>query len=102
MKNPLFRTAGFFFVGRKEGITVGHGLELRRPSRAAHQNADMTPPAPHSATLAVAPALPPAGRLPLRDASVADRFGAAAPLLDRLDTRPIEQRQPARPWWRLW
>lgn len=30
------------------------------------------------------------------------RFGEAADLLDRLDTRPFDQRQPSRPWWRLW
>jgi len=30
------------------------------------------------------------------------RFGAAAHLLDRLDTRPQALRLPGRPWWRFW
>lgn len=30
------------------------------------------------------------------------RFGAAASIIDRLDTRPLHVRQPRRPWWRFW
>ncbi|VTU46404.1 hypothetical protein SRS16P3_00116 (plasmid) [Variovorax sp. SRS16] len=30
------------------------------------------------------------------------RFGAAADLLDRLDTRPLALRLRRRPWWRFW
>jgi len=31
----------------------------------------------------------------------ANRFGAAASIIDRLDLRPLHMRQ-RRPWWRLW
>lgn len=30
------------------------------------------------------------------------RFGAAAHLLDRLDTRPLDLRHRPRSWWRFW
>ena len=30
------------------------------------------------------------------------RFGAAASILDRLDTRPLALRLRRRPWWRFW
>ncbi|MDM0030635.1 hypothetical protein QTI33_00580 [Variovorax sp. J22P271] len=30
------------------------------------------------------------------------RFGAAASILDRLDTRPLAVRLRPRPWWRFW
>ncbi|WP_225783993.1 hypothetical protein [Xenophilus sp. Marseille-Q4582] len=63
----------------------------------------MNPLAPIPAALAGRPSGSPMGRTRTRDTSAAaHRFGAAAHLLDRLDTRPIEQRQPARPWWRWW
>ncbi|MBS0339089.1 MAG: hypothetical protein JSS56_01085 [Proteobacteria bacterium] len=48
----------------------------------------------HPAQPLAEPAAPPA------DARLG-RFGAAACMLDRLDTRPLAQRQ-RRPWWRLW
>lgn len=34
--------------------------------------------------------------------SAPSRFGIAASILDRLDTRPLEARQRCRPWWRFW
>ncbi|MDA7416601.1 hypothetical protein PGB34_09515 [Xenophilus arseniciresistens] len=61
-----------------------------------------------AATLTVPRSLRPAGAMPgqvppqRQGSEAVSRFGAAAYLLDRLDTRPIEQRQPQRPWWRLW
>lgn len=30
------------------------------------------------------------------------RFGAAAHLLDQLDTRPLDLRRRPRSWWRFW
>ena len=30
------------------------------------------------------------------------RFGAAAIVLDRLDTRPLHLRTARRPWWKFW
>jgi hypothetical protein len=36
------------------------------------------------------------------ESSPAGRFGAAADLLDRLDTRPLHLRIRRRPWWKLW
>jgi hypothetical protein len=30
------------------------------------------------------------------------RFGAAADILDRLDTRALHMRLSHRPWWRFW
>lgn len=36
------------------------------------------------------------------ESSPASRFGAAADLLERLDTRPLHLRIRRRPWWKLW
>jgi len=36
------------------------------------------------------------------ESAPASRFGAAADLLDRLDTRPLHLRIRRRPWWKLW
>lgn len=64
----------------------------------------MTDSAPISADLSAQPAAP-ANAGADRGApepAAGSRFGEAAYLLDVLDTRPFDQRQAPRPWWRLW
>ncbi|WP_225783300.1 hypothetical protein [Xenophilus sp. Marseille-Q4582] len=64
----------------------------------------MTDSASTSADLC-APSVPPtaAAKDGAPEPGPVSRFGEAAYLLDRLDTRPFDQRQPTRrPWWRLW
>lgn len=36
------------------------------------------------------------------DHDVRGRFGAAASILDSLDTRPLHMRLRRRPWWKFW
>ncbi len=36
------------------------------------------------------------------DEAAQSRFGAAAIVLDRLDTRPLHLRSARRPWWKFW
>jgi hypothetical protein len=38
----------------------------------------------------------------LPDDAVHHRFGAAASIVDTLDTRPLHMRLRRRPWWKFW
>lgn len=80
-------------------------------SRAAHRAwrsvgriERMTDSAPISADRSAPPVRPTAAATDdgAPEPGPASRFGEAADLLDRLDTRPFDQRRPSRPWWRLW
>jgi len=41
-------------------------------------------------------------RISAADDAARTRFGAAAIVLDRLDTRPLHLRTARRPWWKFW
>jgi len=41
-------------------------------------------------------------RIRAADDAARTRFGAAAIVLDRLDTRPLHLRTARRPWWKFW
>ena len=41
-------------------------------------------------------------RIIAADDAARTRFGAAAIVLDRLDTRPLHLRTARRPWWKFW
>lgn len=73
------------------------------PDTASSPAATLT--APRSLSRADVIRVPASLRMPMHpsdDREAISRFGAAAHLLDRLDTRSFEERQAQRPWWRLW
>lgn len=85
-------------------MAPGHHSAAPRPERTPGKIGAMTDSAPTTADLSASPERPDsigAERTAAASGPVS-RFGEAADLLDRLDTRPFDQRRPSRPWWRLW